>query len=141
MDFEDTINFGDNLVEMLNRTNGTNRQNDDGKKTYGHLEEGKQPLYPGCTKYSCLSFIVIGLYSLKSIHGISESGFGDKLQFIKDAFPEAQIPLSFNAAKNINKELGLDYQNIHVCPNNYMLFCVEMRMKMLAKHAVLQGGV
>ncbi|XP_074325524.1 uncharacterized protein LOC141663604 [Apium graveolens] len=124
MGFEDSFTFGDNLDEMFHRTNDTTGPNDDAKKFYGHLEEGKQPLYPGCKKISRLSFI-IRLYSLKCIHGISESGFGDLLELIKDAFPEAHIPLSFNAAKNVIKDLGLDYQRIHACPNNCMLFWAE----------------
>ncbi|XP_074322756.1 uncharacterized protein LOC141659726 [Apium graveolens] len=124
MGFEDSFTFGDNLDEIFHRTNDTTGPNDDAKKFYGHLEEGKQPLYPGCKKFSRLSFI-IRLYSLKCIHGISESGFGDLLELIKDAFPEAHIPLSFNASKNVIKDLGLDYQRIHACPNNCMLFWAE----------------
>ncbi|XP_074379270.1 uncharacterized protein LOC141720620 [Apium graveolens] len=124
MGFQDSFTFGDNLDEMFHRTNDTTRPNDDAKKFYGHLEEEKQPLYPGCKKFSRLSFIIM-LYSLKCIHGISESGFGDLLELIKDAFPEAHIPLYFNTAKNVIKDLGLDYQRIHACPNNCMLFRAE----------------
>ncbi|XP_074337516.1 uncharacterized protein LOC141674713 [Apium graveolens] len=124
MGFEDSFTFGDNLDEMFHRTNDTTGPNDDVKKFYGHLEEGKQPLYQGCKKISRLSFI-IRLYSLKCIHGISESGFGDLLELIKDVFPEAHIPLSFNMAKNVIKDLGLDYQRIHACPNNCILFWAE----------------
>ena len=127
MDCEDTINFGDNLDDMLHRANGANGcngANGDAKNFYRHLEEGKQPLYPGCTKFSRLSFI-IRLYSLKCVHGISESGFGDILELINEAFPESSIPLSFNAEKNVIKDLGLNYEKIHACPNNCMLFWAE----------------
>lgn len=72
-DFETNINFEDNLDKMLHHTNGPN---DHVKNVYRHVEEGKQPLYPGCAKFSRLSFIV-RLYSLKCSQGISESGFGD----------------------------------------------------------------
>ena len=123
--------FGDNLQDMFNCTgkgfdneedgNVNSGPNDEVKKFYRHVEEGKQPLYPGCTKFSRLSFI-IRLYHLKCIHGITESAFGDLLMLIKDAFPEAQVPLSFNSAKNIIKDLGLDYQKIHACPNSCMLY-------------------
>jgi len=65
------------------------------------------------------------MYSLKCVHGISEAGLSDILELIKDAFPEANIPLSFKAAKNTIKDLGLDYQKIHACPNNCMLFWAE----------------
>ncbi|XP_074358477.1 uncharacterized protein LOC141697823 [Apium graveolens] len=93
MDWENNLHFGDNLDEMLDRTNGPNV---DSKRFY---EEGKQPLYPDYKKFSRLSFIV-RLYSLKCVHRIMESGFGDILKLIRDAFPEANVPLSFYAAKN-----------------------------------------
>ncbi|XP_074359763.1 uncharacterized protein LOC141699855 [Apium graveolens] len=118
MDWENNLHFGDNLDEMLDRTNGPTV---DSKRFY---EEGKQPLYPGCKKFSRLSFIV-RLYSLKCVHGITESGFGDILELIRDAFPEENIPLSFYAAKNVIKELGLDYKKIHACPNHCMLYWGE----------------
>lgn len=65
------------------------------------------------------------MYSLKCIHGITESGFRDLLELIREAFPDAHIPLSFNAAKNIIKDIGLDYQRIHACPNDCMLYWGE----------------
>lgn len=71
-DKENNLNFEDNLDEMFHQPNGPNV---DAKKFYAHLEEGKQPLYPGSKKYSRLSFI-IRLYSLNCVHGITESGFG-----------------------------------------------------------------
>ena len=136
MDREAGTNFGDNLDEMLHRTCG-NMQNNEGGSFYGangvdvdarkfhhHVEEGKQQLYLKCTKFLRLSFIV-GLYSLKCLHGITESAFTDLLELLKEAFPQAHIPLSFNATKNIIKDLGLDYQRIHACPNDSMLYWAE----------------
>ena len=74
---------------------------------------------------------MIRLYHLKCIHGITESAFGDLLGLIKSAFPEANVPLSFNAAKNIIKDLGLDYQKIHACPNSCMLYWAENKDKQI----------
>ena len=62
---------------------------------------------------------------MKCVHGISESGFGDLLDIIKEAFPEAQLPSSFNATKKIIKDLGLHYEKIHACPNDCMLYWAE----------------
>lgn len=122
MDCETGYDFGDNLEAM-----GKMFENlDDGpdteaKKIYRHLKEGKQPLYPGCKKFSRLSFM-IRLYHLKCSHGISNSAFGELLGLIKDAFPEANMPLSFNAAKDMIRDLGLHYEKIHACPNSCMLY-------------------
>ena len=48
IDLGNDIDFGDNLEEMLHRTNGPNT---DAKKFYSHLEDGKRPLYPGCKNF------------------------------------------------------------------------------------------
>ncbi|KAL8134452.1 hypothetical protein AgCh_009463 [Apium graveolens] len=118
--------FGDNLQEMFDCT-GRRLQNvevgpnAEAKKFYRLVEEGKKPLYPGCTNFSRLS-LMIRLYHLKCVLGITESGFSDLLVLTKEAFPEANVPVSFTAAKNIIKDLGLDYQKIHVCPNSCMLY-------------------
>ena len=118
--------FGDNLQDMFDCTgrrfqNVEVGPNAEAKKFYRLVEEGKKPLYPGCTNFSMLSFI-IRLYHLKCVHGITESGFSDLLILIKEAFPEANVPISFTATKNIIKDLGLDYQKIHACPNSCMLY-------------------
>ena len=129
----DAGDFGDNLGEMLHRTRGnmqncedenSDAPNADAKRFYRLVEDGKQPLYPGCSKFSRLSFI-IRLYSLKCVHGITESAVGDILELMREAFPQAHIPLSFRAAKKIIKDLGLDYKKIHACPNDCMLYWAE----------------
>ena len=51
--------------------------------------------------------------------------FGDLLDLLKEAFPYAAIPTSFNEAKKTVRDLGLDYQKIHACPNDCMLFLDE----------------
>ncbi|XP_063942809.1 uncharacterized protein LOC135150439 [Daucus carota subsp. sativus] len=132
MDCETGKGFEDNLDDMFDCTGkgfenvneGEQGPNKEAAKFYRHVREGKQPLYPGCTKFSRLSFM-IRLYHLKCVHGITESAFGDLLGLMKDAFPNAVLPQSFIAAKNIIKDLGLDYQKIHACPNNCMLFWAE----------------
>ena len=51
--------------------------------------------------------------------------FGDLLDLLKEAFPYAAIPTSFNEAKKTVRDFGLDYQKIHACPNDCMLFLDE----------------
>ncbi|XP_074337284.1 uncharacterized protein LOC141674479 [Apium graveolens] len=139
MEFDEAVYFGDNLGEMLHRTHncqdkgrGSGKPNETARNFYRLIEDGKQPLYQGCTKFSRLGFI-IRLYTLKCVHGITESAFTDLLELIKEAFPEAHIPLSFKAAKNVIKDLGLDYQKIHACPNNCMLFWGENEKEEVCK--------
>ncbi|XP_074374289.1 uncharacterized protein LOC141714684 [Apium graveolens] len=131
-DFEDCemgIEFEDNLEAMFNymRKNFENQEgcedepNADAKKFFRHVEEGKQPLYPSCTTFSRLSFL-IRFYHLKCVYGISEFAFGELVKLIKEAFPDANLPLSFNAAKSVIRDLGLDYEKINACPNSCMLY-------------------
>ncbi|XP_075086291.1 uncharacterized protein LOC142168999 [Nicotiana tabacum] len=94
---------------------------EDAKRFFKLLEEGKQELYPGCENFTKLSFI-IRLYLLKSLHGLSNVAFSNMLELLKEAFPFAQLPESFNKARNMIKDLGLYYEKIHACPNDCMLF-------------------
>ncbi|XP_075108925.1 uncharacterized protein LOC142180757 [Nicotiana tabacum] len=48
--------------------------------------------------------------------------FSDLLELLKEAFPLAKLPESFNKVKNMIKDLGLHYEKIHACPNDCMLF-------------------
>ena len=129
MDCQAGTDFGDNLGDMLHRTQGMHIGEHEAVKVpdantskfQRHMEDGKQPLYPGYSNFSRLSFI-IRLYSLKCVHGITEAAFGDLLEFLREAFPQAHIPLSFNSANNIIRDIGLDYEKIHACPNDCMLY-------------------
>ncbi|XP_017225108.2 uncharacterized protein LOC108201324 [Daucus carota subsp. sativus] len=129
MDYETGMDFGNNLDEMFNCMgkkfdNCEGRPNIEAQKFYRRVDEGNQPLYPGCTNFSRLGFM-IRLYHLKCVHGISESAFGELLNLMKEAFPQAHLPLSFNAAKNMIKDLGLHYEKIHACPKSCMLYWAE----------------
>jgi hypothetical protein len=103
---------------------GNRGPNEDARRFYQLVEEGKQPLYPGCKKFSRLSFLV-RLYHWKCIHGVTESAFGEILQLIKEVVPDINVPASFNSAKKIIRNLGLDYKKIHACPNDCMLYWRE----------------
>ncbi|XP_016544252.2 uncharacterized protein LOC107844322 [Capsicum annuum] len=94
---------------------------EDVKKFFKLLEDGKKQLYLGCENFSKLSF-TIRLFLFKSLHGLSNVAFLDLLVLIKEAFPLALIPESFNKAKNVIRDLGPDYEKIHACPNDCMLF-------------------
>ncbi|XP_059309701.1 uncharacterized protein LOC132060800 [Lycium ferocissimum] len=94
---------------------------EDAKKFFKLLEEGKQELYPGCENFNKLSF-TIRLYLFKSLHGLSNVAFSYLLDLIREAFPFAQKPESFNKARQVIKDLGLHYEKIHACPNDCMLF-------------------
>ncbi|CAI8603600.1 unnamed protein product [Vicia faba] len=95
--------------------------NEDAKKFYKLVNDANQELYPGCEKFSSLSF-TIRIYLLKCLHGWSNASFTALVELLKEAMPDLNIPVSFNKTKSMIKDLGLDYKKIDACPNNCMLF-------------------
>ncbi|XP_039145533.1 uncharacterized protein LOC120282747 [Dioscorea cayenensis subsp. rotundata] len=83
--------------------------------------DGQQPLYEGCANYSKLSFI-LKLYHIKCLCGMSDKAMTMILELLHDAFPHIKIPSSFYDAKKTITKLGLNYEKIHACPNNCMLY-------------------
>jgi hypothetical protein len=110
--FRDTIKETNNVHPGLN---------EEAKKFYKLVEEGKQELFPGCKTFSKLSFI-IRLLLYKTLHGLSNVAFDDLLKLLKEIILEVKIPATFTQAKRIVRYLGLDYEKIPACPNDCMLY-------------------
>ena len=87
-----------------------------------NINKAKRELYPGCTNFSRLTF-VIKLLHVKSYCKTTNSAFSMILEMLLDAFPQFNtISKSYDEAKKMLRELGLGYISIHVCPNNRVLF-------------------
>lgn len=86
------------------------------------MEHALEPLYVGCKKYSKLS-MTAKLYNLKMKDGWSENGFDELLELLADAFPNGNtLPSSAYAAKKVIKSLTLNYEKIHACTNDCILY-------------------
>jgi hypothetical protein len=60
---------------------------------------------------------------MKSLYRISNFAFSAILKILVNAFPEHNtLPKSYDQAKSFVKGLGLGYESIHVCFNNFVLF-------------------
>ncbi|XP_069145925.1 uncharacterized protein [Solanum lycopersicum] len=94
---------------------------EDAKRFFKLVEKGKEELYPECKNFSKLSF-TIWLYLFKCIHKLDDVAFSDLLDLIRESIPFSQIPDSFYKAKKVIKELGLNYEKIHACTYDCMLF-------------------
>ncbi|XP_050218528.1 uncharacterized protein LOC126669179 [Mercurialis annua] len=118
-----SMDDGDDIENLLQDTfrNMSDGPTADAIKFFMLVKEGQQELYPGCKNFTTLSF-TIRLYLFKCLNGLSNKAFGDLLELLKEAFPDAKFPDSFNAARKIIRNLGLDYEKIHACPNDCMLF-------------------
>ena len=44
------------------------------------------------------------------------------LRLISNGYPQSDLPKSYDESKKYLRELGLAYENIHVCKNNCVLF-------------------
>ncbi|XP_070010162.1 uncharacterized protein [Nicotiana sylvestris] len=100
------------------------------------MKEANEELYPGCKKFSKMSFLM-HLYCTKCMFRWSNESFNAFLGLLKDALPEGEkLPPSFYETKKIVEGLGLKYEKIHACPNDCMLFRKEFANKNVNKRNV-----
>ncbi|XP_058723125.1 uncharacterized protein LOC131594944 [Vicia villosa] len=112
----------DNAFDHQPRTNASEEPNKDAKIFYGLLNDVEQKLYPGCQKFSKLSFIM-RIFQIKCLYGWSNTSFDSLLQLLNEAFPEGNvIPNSMYEVRKIIKDIGLDYVKIDACSNDCILY-------------------
>ncbi|XP_062009115.1 uncharacterized protein LOC133725758 isoform X2 [Rosa rugosa] len=128
MEFENEEDV-DDVVEMLNEFQA--HDDSDSQEHVPIMEESKfrrlksdaeQELYPGCQKFSKLSFIV-KLLHLKIMFRGSNKFFTALLELVKEALPDGNTcPRSYYESKKVIRDLGLSYDKIHACKNDCVLF-------------------
>jgi hypothetical protein len=85
----------------------------------------RQELYPGCSNYSELCFLV-RLLHIKLIGGWTDRSFDLLVDLLVDALPKGlALPRNFHEAKKLVKSVGVGYTNIHPCENDCILFWKE----------------
>ncbi|WVZ05731.1 hypothetical protein V8G54_019077 [Vigna mungo] len=86
------------------------------------INDSEQQLYPGCSNFTCLS-ATLKLFSLKARNGWTDKSF---TELLKEMLPENNTPPIRNyEAKFFLCPMGLEYQKIHVCPNDCVLYIKE----------------
>ncbi|XP_028060554.1 uncharacterized protein LOC114264150 [Camellia sinensis] len=90
------------------------------------LNDAQRELYPGCRKFSLLSFVVKMLH-VKVLNKWSNKSFNMLLGILKDLLPVSDqvIPWTLYEAKKFLRALGLGYVLIHVCKYDCALFWKE----------------
>ncbi|XP_019237964.1 PREDICTED: uncharacterized protein LOC109218100 [Nicotiana attenuata] len=79
------------------------------------MKEANEELYPGCKKFSKMSFLM-HLCRTKYMFKWSNELFNALLGLLMDALPEGEkLPPSFYETKKIVEGLGLKYEKIHAC--------------------------
>ncbi|XP_057761025.1 uncharacterized protein LOC130981442 [Arachis stenosperma] len=80
----------------------------------------------------------------------SNASFTSLLKLLKEAIPNLNLPSSFNKAKAMVRDLGLDYKKIDACPNDSMLYwkehenetcCHECGTSRWIEPAVVEGDI
>ncbi|XP_074289447.1 uncharacterized protein LOC141614599 [Silene latifolia] len=115
-----TINEGHRIEDMLREVQD---KFDENPATFeALLGDSEKPLYTGCKKYTRLSS-VLRLYNLKASHGLSDTGFTELLEIVKDMLPDDNVfPSRTYEAKKILCSMSLPYEKIHACRNDCVLF-------------------
>ncbi|XP_042515263.1 uncharacterized protein LOC122089606 [Macadamia integrifolia] len=86
------------------------------------IEDSKKELYPGCMKFTRLSFI-LRLYHIKCLCNMTDKALSMLLDLLREALPEPNtLPKNMYETKKIIKDLGLNCNKIDACPNDCMLF-------------------
>ncbi|TYK20936.1 CACTA transposable element [Cucumis melo var. makuwa] len=90
------------------------------------LNEAHNELYPGCSEFSSLNFLV-KLMHVKILNGWSNKSFDMLLELLTATFPmcSSTIPSSFYEARRKLRDLGLGYEIIHTCKYDCVLYWKE----------------
>ncbi|XP_057246777.1 uncharacterized protein LOC130589520 [Beta vulgaris subsp. vulgaris] len=116
---DDDDDDGDHIEEMEGVDDHAGKQ----PRIFECMAEASQkPLYPGCTRYTKLT-VVITLFNIKTKSSISECASTSLLQAFGDMLPEDhKLPKSNYYDKKLMCPFGLEYQRIHACPNDCVLY-------------------
>ncbi|KAK2377307.1 hypothetical protein QL285_078005 [Trifolium repens] len=71
-------------------SNTMEEPNEDAIRFYGLLKDGEEKLYPGCQKFSKLSFIM-RIFQMKCLYGWSNTSFDSLLKLLSEALPEGNV--------------------------------------------------
>ncbi|KAL2329979.1 hypothetical protein Fmac_017560 [Flemingia macrophylla] len=114
------IDMDDRLEDMIRDVGPENF-----KKAYIYdslCSDSEKPLYPNCENFSRLS-ATLRLFNLKARNGWTDKSFTELLQLLKEMLPEKNcLPSRHYEAKKILCPMGLEYNKIHACPNDCILY-------------------
>ncbi|XP_021729936.1 uncharacterized protein LOC110696917 [Chenopodium quinoa] len=95
------------------------------QKFHQLVQDAKTKLYPGCDKFTNLSFI-LRLHQMKCLYRWSDTSLNHMLQLLNDVLPNgSNLPKNLYQMKKIMADLGLGYTKIDACPNDCMLYWKE----------------
>lgn len=91
------------------------------------LEDAEKPLYPGCSDNTKLSALVTA-FNFKARHQLSNTAFGELLKIFGQLLPNKnEMPSSLYEASKTMDTLGMEYEKIHACPSDCILYRKEYK--------------
>ena len=94
----------------------------------GLQSDSKKPLYTGCKNSLTLLSAMLSLVNVKARYGWSDKSFTSLLEVVHNLLPEDNtLPKSYYKAKKILCPMGMEYQKIHACPNDCILYRHEFQ--------------
>ena len=89
----------------------------------GLQSDSKKPLHPRCKNSLTLLSVVLSLVNVKARYGWSDKSFTLLLEVVHDLLLEENtLPKSYYQAKKILCLMGMEYQKIHACPDDCILY-------------------
>jgi len=83
------------------------------------------PFYPGCSSFTRLS-AVLKLINTKARNGWTDKSFTELLELLHEMLPtDNTLSTRHYEAKKILCPMGMDYERIHACPNDCILYSKE----------------
>ena len=87
----------------------------------------KKHLYPSCVQFT-KRFALVKLYNVKAQYGWSDKRFSDLLQILGNMLPvNNEMPLFMYEDKKTLNKLGMEYEKIHACPNDCILYRNDLK--------------
>jgi len=88
-------------------------------------DDSEKSLYPGCTRCT-RSSAILKLFNIKARNGWTDRSFSELLELLHEMLPEGNmLSTRHYEAKKILYPMGMEYQKIHVCPNDCILYRKE----------------
>ncbi|WZZ52503.1 hypothetical protein YC2023_052610 [Brassica napus] len=118
------VDYGVGTEQMVNdHFRGEDLPNEEAMRFYDMLDAGKQPLYEGCRDdHSALSSAT-RLMGIKTYYNLAEDCVDAIADFVKGILSEDNVALgSYYEVQKLVAGLGLSYQVIDVCSDNYMIY-------------------
>ncbi|XP_026442986.1 uncharacterized protein LOC113342769 [Papaver somniferum] len=85
-------------------------------------QDAKKPLYPSCKSHTKMSAL-LKLFNMKSKGAWSDKSFTELLKELKNMLPpDNEFPMYLYEAKKTLMALVVEYEKIHACPNDCLLY-------------------